>query len=487
MSTTSPQSTEAPRKRLVASFIATVVFIGIGATSTTLLAKAAYVKAAQPIIDELGRVQVIIDFTDDAHLRYPGKITLLPRTQKSGDDKPHEFFHNPKTEALVADFEKAYGLERTGMTSWVGNSVTAFVTPDQVTRLQDDARVKTIFDDVADRFSGDPTPQPSGSPGSAIWGNTVGAETTSWGHQAVNGKVRTVSNTRKVYIIDSGVAAHSDLSSVSARLNVACGAVSCNPTNPSMYPVVGCYAHSTHVAGIIGAQAGNNTGTNGIYAGANMVSLSVLSRTGSDMCANYSGDPPNTPSFPVYRSRIGYALDYIYWDTLYNNIQQWVNIVNISINSAGVAINGSTPQVNWAKAKKVIAPDTVFVGCGIQPDCTEEEQYRYYPAAFIAQSAGNQNKNETCIGQFDAHYLPRAVPPGGPGVVADDEDGFMVVGAINRYGNRPTEFMASTGVVPAVADGGSNYGDCVDIWAPGDEIVSTWGDVAVFGDRKSVV
>ena len=294
-------------KRFTMSLISTAALIAIAATTTTALAGAPYVKSAKQITDEEGRVQVIIDFANDAHLKYPDKITVLPRTKQDGEDKPIEFFHNPKTEALVADFEKAYGLERTGMTSWVGNSVTAFLTPEQVTRIQDDARVKTIFDDVADRFSGDPTPQPSGSPGTAIWGDTVGAETTSWGHQAVNGKVRTVSNNRKVYIIDSGVAEHYDLNiNNAARLNVACGAYNCNAGNPNMYPVVGCYAHATHVAGIIGADA-NSMGSRGVYARANMVSLSVLSRTGTALCADYGGDPANTPDTPVYRSRIGNA------------------------------------------------------------------------------------------------------------------------------------------------------------------------------------
>ncbi len=371
------------------------------------------------------------------------------------------------------------------MTSWVGNSVTAFVTPDQVMRLQDDWRVKTIFDDVADSFSGDPTPQPSGSPGTALWSDgTSGGETTSWGHQAVNGKVHSVSNNRKVYIIDSGVAAHSDLTSVSARLNVACGAVSCNPSNPSMYPVVGCYAHSTHVAGIIGAQASNSTGTNGIYAGANMVSLSVLIRTGGAMCANSNSSTGTSNA--VFQSRIGYAFDYVYWDTLYNNTSQWVNVVNMSINPAGVGFVGDgngnwNAQSNWSKVRHVATPTLVWVGCGIQPNCTEEQQYRYYPGAFVAQSAGNQNNGDTCsaLGGTQNHYLPFAPYST---VSADPLDGIMVVGAINKYAKRPSPtFTSSSGVTPAVVDGGSNFGACIDIWAPGDEIISTWGDPAAFG------
>ncbi len=359
------------------------------------------------------------------------------------------------------------------MTSWVGTSVTTFATPDQVKRLQDDKRVKTIYDDVANRFS---------------WAdNTVNGETTSWGHQAVNGKVRTVSNNRKVYIIDSGVAAHYDLNSVSVRLNVACGAYNCNGSNPSMYPVVGCYAHATHVAGIIGAQSGNGLGTNGVYAGANMVSLSVLIRTGGDMCAALNETTGTALS--VYNSRIGNALDYIYWDTLYNNSSQLVNVVNISINSAGLSIDSGDPQVNWARVQKVATPalESVYIGCARpQNDCTYEESHRdyYFAGAFVAQSAGNDDSELTCIGDLSLaghqsasrHYLPYAVV--GQITYPDAYDGIMVVGAVNINGNRPSPYFSPS--IPyglTQTDRGSNFGTCVDIWAPGNAIYSTWGEL----------
>ena len=320
----------------------------------------------------------------------------------------------------------------------------------------------------------------------------MNGETTSWGRQAVNGQVRTVSNNRKVYIIDSGVAAHYDLNSV-VRLNVACGAYNCNTSSPSTYPVVGCYAHATHVAGIIGAQSGNGLGTNGVYAGANIVSLSVLSRTGPDMCANYSGDPPNTVDSPVYRSRIGNAFDYIYWDTLYNNSSQLVNVVNISINSGGLSIDAGGPQVNWARVQRVATPalESVYIGCAPpQNECTYEESHQdyYFTGAFVAQSAGNHDSDLTCVGDYSIgnlalaikHYLPYSVI--GEITNPDAYDGIMVVGAINNLGTRPApKFTFSVGTAPAVQDDGSNFGPCVDIWAPGDEIVSTWGDSNIFG------
>ncbi len=131
---------------------AAVAAAGLGSPSA--LAVAPYIKADKAITDEQGRIHVTIDFSDGAPLSYPHKLTLLPRTKQDGEGRPIEFFHKPQAEALVADFEKAYSFERTGMTSWVGTSVTTFATPDQVKRLQDDERVKEIYDDVADRFRG---------------------------------------------------------------------------------------------------------------------------------------------------------------------------------------------------------------------------------------------------------------------------------------------------------------------------------------------
>ncbi len=445
-----------------------LIAIPVVLMSTLVAAQAPYVRADKPINDEQGRVSVIIDFADDAHLKYSANMPILPRGKNDKDATPLVYFHNPKTEALVADFERSYGFTRTGMTSWVGNSATASLTPEQINRLRQDVRIKQIFDDSADSLSSwDDSPSPPVS----------GTETNTWGHQAVNGQVRTVNNNRKIYIIDSGVAAHLDLPSVSSRINVASGAAECNVYDPNTYPVVGCYAHSTHVAGIIGAQANNGIGTIGVYAGANMVSLSVLKRTGSDMCANSNGTVGDDDS--VYRSRVGYALDYVFWDTLYNNVPQLVNIVSISINSAGFSIDGSTPQSNWAKVRKIVTPDMVFVGCGIQPECTLEEQYQCNPGAFVAQSAGNNNVDKTCTQQIfpKRHYLPYYITdPEAGAVIADASDGIMVVGAINKLENRPTPtFSPSNPLGLTGTDPGSNYGSCVDIWAPGDQIYSTWG------------
>ena len=75
------------------------------------------------------------------------------------------------------------------------------------------------------------------------------------GWQATTNNTPRISNSgRPIYIIDSGVEYHTDLSSVSSRVNMACGTSLTNCSDYSAtdnFPVVGCYPHAMHVAGII--------------------------------------------------------------------------------------------------------------------------------------------------------------------------------------------------------------------------------------------
>lgn len=224
---------------------------------------------------------------------------------------------------------------------------------------------------------------------------------------------------------------------------------------------MGCYAHCTHVAGIASAAAGNSKGTKGVYAGVDIVSVAVLSRSGGSMC----GDTGTVSS-----TAFGYALDYAYMDTLYNNPGTLVNIANISANP--VAMYYHDP--NWYKAQTLVTPDviTVYVGCGIHPDCTYEESHvdYIYPGVFIAQSSGNNDGNGTCSNNSPRHYMPAATG------AADAYDGIMVVGAIDYTGATVDgSFSATTPSGLTALPAGSNYGNCVDIWAPGDAVYAEWG------------
>jgi Subtilase family len=425
-------------------------------------AEAPYLPAEKPIKDEQGRVQVVIDFVDDAQFKYPGKFPVVPSKDSAIASNLVDFFHTEKSLALAADFEKRYSFRRSGMTSWVGTSITAMLTLDVIKGLRVDPLVKQISEDSYSSFSSPPVPCGSYGPPCVTnfpaWGNSsVGNEWTSYGWQALNGKVSIGNTGRKIYIIDGGVAVHDDLPTM-ARLNVACGSSgNCNKIDPYTYPLVGCYPHPTHIAGIIGSIAGNNKTIKGVYAGfPNMVSLSILKRTGTANCADTKIGTPNSASG---FSAQGYALDYIAWDTTYNNPQKLVQIATMSINQAGVEYyNPGVPGPNWYKLKSLT---TTIWAYGIPVT----------PGVFFVQSAGNiPDVPLGCSAAYRPDYGVNALP----------DDGVMVVGAAHHTGRAVSSAEPFSATYPANQTGlstssYSNYGGCVDVWAPGNAILSTWG------------
>lgn len=77
---------------------------------------------------------------------------------------------------------------------------------------------------------------------------------------------------------------------------------------------------------------------------------------------------------------------------------------------------------------------------------------------FVSQSAGNFDRN-ACINAFNY------------GAGYEHNDGIMVVGGTNRFGQR---YQATTNPAPwASAVGGSNFGPCVEAWAPAEQMTST--------------
>jgi subtilisin family serine protease len=307
---------------------------------------------------------------------------------------------------------------------------------------------------------------------------------------------------RKVYLIDSGVALHDDLPGVTTRVNMACGnnLVNCSTgTLTDQFPVVGCYPHATHVAGIIGARGSNGKTGAGIYDAVNMISVSVVSATGiaPDSRGKCSDSKPSAAT-------IGYALDYVYRDVLGSVVglqQTRAPIVNISINPGGFGFSQTgVAGTNRVALLKLVTPATAYV---YNPNTSFPTPVNYV-GAFVAQSAGNiiggdptafaygTGGKDICteygqgINFLPANQLQFAYTHAFPNNNTTSlTDGIMVVGAVHNDG--PAADLA--GVIPsrrfgvqynstgltAQNDHSSNYGPCIDIWAPGNLIYSTWG------------
>jgi len=377
----------------------------------------------EPIRDDQGRTQYMVSLTRDAADGFSDQVS---------DDLARRFSprNTSKAKNMVASFERRYELEATDMTNWVGNTFTAYLTEEQVSALRDDPHVTLVTELDEGNFSAPWYDNPS-PPNPAT-------ETIPWGRTAVNGKTSTGS--ARVYVIDAGVGYHEDLGNVVARVNASCN------TYPYYYhgactslSAVGCYEHATHVAGIISATAGNARGIAGVNAGARIFSVSVgpydLTDSGppSRRCAEISASASNIAS----------ALDWAMYDMIVNDPFH-VHIVNISMNRTEFAPGGALNNMVLSLATPIC--------CGV-----------IYAGALVVQSAGNQG-TDACSYAF-----------GYSGGYASTSDGIMVVG-MHDYQGSYVGYFTNT-----YAGGGTgNYGACVEVWAPGKDIYSTFGPLASY-------
>ena len=420
---------------------------------------APYHQKREAFVDAQGRTRVIVDFVDSAH-----DVCLEAAREDLERFVPGRDRHNPIALRLIEDYERRFGIEpvyrtnahgepeRSNLTTWVGASLTAYLTSEQIEGLRRDKNVRLVTQDAPIGFS-----SPMWTPS---WNGDPWTELNDWGWTAVQGKSRLNDSTRKVYILDSGVAYHDDLGSVISRGNT-------NP-GPGALFLVGCYAHATHVAGIVGAREQyNGSNRRGIYAGVDMVSLALWSDAGYTSECN-SG-------LSNVSSAIGIALDTVYSEGIgpTGSPQLKPHIVNLSANpNTDTGFNAyGVAETNQQKIVKLISPTWAF------PPFYSV----WHPGHVFVQSAGNQYEN-VCSGAT-AKAFKTAWNASSTAV-----DGAIVVGAINAEG-KPVggpngKFQDG---YPALGDSyppdppilqgeaGSNYGPCVDMWAPGDFIYSTWG------------
>lgn len=384
----------------------------------------AVTQGREPIVDyATGNRSYIVDLVENLQDQFPGTISIADRDRFG--TRP-----TPQSINLVKSYETKYGFQHTAMTSWVGNSFTAFLTQEQVDALRRDPNVIRVTEDTLLDSSvvGPPWYDTTHSSSQPPY-----TETSSWGRNAVNGKLS--NNAVRVYIIDTGVGFHQDLTNVIARVNASCG------TNNNGWPghtAVGCYPHATHVAGIIGAAYGNK-GVAGVDAGAKIIGVDIDTYDAS----------PAVCSVPYETvSSMATGMDYVKWDLIVNGRFMEVGIVSISMNGPDFAPGGTLNP-------KMLSLATRFIG-GI-----------FYGGAFIVQSAGN-NYADACGYAFGySNKTPNAA------------DGILVVGGVDNLGNAVVPGPnGANGYVnqPYAGDElGSNYGSCVEVWAPSKSILSTWG------------
>jgi hypothetical protein len=203
-----------------------------------------------PIRDEWGRVRYIIDLDDAATEDYQGR--------KAPNDGFPDYL-KPETRLLAREMAAQYRFEPVSLTSWVGHSITAYLTDDQVALLKRDARVTAITADHRIR------------PSAQVWQDSG---RTAWGVVAM-GPQTVPGNSIPVYVLDTGVSNHLDLPYLTRAPILSNTATPTQSTKS-----IGCYSHATHVAGIIGGVGATLpavAGSTGIVKGIPIVSVSVAS------------------------------------------------------------------------------------------------------------------------------------------------------------------------------------------------------------------
>lgn len=254
---------------------------------------------------------------------------------------------------------------------------------------------------------------------SAVWSDSTGPQGQhfSWGATATGVQTATATSTR-VYVLDAGVGNHNNLPSVTTRVAALTG----------MY-VYGCYEHANHVAGIVAGVGTTLNSNRGVFTSVPITSVAV-------------GDTPNhqqqcntgTPA-----SGFNQGLDYIKAQV---TAAGKVAIVNISSNDTFFPLGQSVGN----KMLSVATP----VGS--------------YKGVLIVQSAGNKNES-AC----DKAYSGTNVA-----------DGILVVGAIDRFGQRVQPINTIWGFRNTNYEPGSSWGSCVELWAPGNWIWSSYGTPASY-------
>ncbi len=366
--------------------------------------------------DKEGRAHYLVRLRDTAMEVYEAAESVIDR--KIGDDSLGAW-NRPAIRLANQVFEQEFRYKATGLFSWVLNGFTAFLTPEQVSALRKNSRVDTIIEDRYLTLSG-------------LWSDTVAAQTIPWGIKAVGGPKQS-NGSAMVYVVDAGVGMHTDLANVIAR--------EANGSVPGVSPI-GCYTHATAIAGIVGA-TNNASGVVGVDADVSIKSVGTITGKSSFYnCA--SGAEDTSGSYGPTFATISQA-----FDKIRSISANRVSVVNLSMNAPELA----TPEFR-AIVNQLIAATGGNKGI------------------FFVQSAGNFAQD--ACGYAYIPSVGSALPADGIMVVsAVDQNGQPVVPLNGAMGFRSK--LSPTNTSTVAWQNGSNYGQCVDTWAPGNNIYSTGG------------
>lgn len=422
-------------------------------------------KAEKPIKDKQGRIRYIVDLVDEP-------LKALDTVKSKADFVALKKSESEKSVSKLLR-DNAESVELLAFTSFTGTRFFAYLNEQQAEKLAKDKRVRLITQDRYGETSNWPnTTLPSG-------------DFSAWGRQAMRVDLAPPAiYNANVYVIDTGAELHPDLQpnlSAANRVNAIDALRVLNGQPSTNTSPIGCWSHATHVAGIIGARQ-NGAGVVGMAP-----NVTLYSYAATDV--NYALAPapdfvlPTTVPWPVAVCA-GATFDGV---TRTGNLsimgvlsamelaalhimQHGTGVVNMSFNFPNYIHSFGT--IGYA-THRIATPYVVDLGFGSI----------YYKGAFVVQSAGNQGGDACPYVYRDTFY---------GGVDSSDGviNGVMVVGGLHSNlgltqvnpgdGSGPyvepsiIPFNPAQGNFVGGTEPGTNYGGCVETWAPSNKIRSTW-------------
>ena len=356
---------------------------------------------------------------------------------------------NLKTASLIRDLESRHRFSSILAFGHLNHGLAATLSASQIEALKSDPAVEAVFEDIPGQLASQAAAPWSNTPDAVVPALPSTAYTTGWNLHAVglynasssdspwyrtNGETAAGAYPVKTYIIDDGIQPHADLNfnwqvdhiSFDCHSNVG---GSCADAGPNLY-VWGnaCDSHATSVAGVVGAIRQNPAkGVEGVAPGAQLVSVKV---TNACDAITHSG--------LIYTSGVLAAINWIGSSVPNNGVDQ-----NGRRRLSGVA----NISILWAY--QTYGQPRYSIPVEAQAALRSAIQSAVAKGVFFTFAAGNSN--EPACNIF-------------PAAIGYDTAGAMAVGALQQNGQP----MRKAGDNPMASSG-----QCVEIWAPGQDVHST--------------